>query len=145
MFVLTRAEGLLYNLLLLLLVLRILDALSATGLRAIRYALEVTGRPQITANDIDPRAVEAIQLNSALNNVSDRVVPVCSDAAMLMHKSSGEQNRYHVVDIDPYGSPTQFLDAAVQAVENGGEIGKQKIQLTVTVEQGIIQERETLL
>ena len=82
----------------------------------------MTGRPRITANDIDPAAVEAIQHNSVLNNVTDRVVPVCSDAAMLMYRSSAEQSRYHVVDIDPYGSPTQFLDAAVQAVENGGEI-----------------------
>ena len=67
--------------------------------------------------------MEAIQHNCVLNNVTDRVVPVCSDAAMLMYRSSGEQNRFHVVDIDPYGSPTHFLDAAVQAVENGGEIG----------------------
>ena len=27
---------------------------------------------------------------------------------------------YEVVDLDPYGSPTQFLDSAVQAVADGG-------------------------
>jgi hypothetical protein len=27
---------------------------------------------------------------------------------------------YEVVDLDPYGSPTQFLDSAVQAVSEGG-------------------------
>ncbi len=27
---------------------------------------------------------------------------------------------YEVVDLDPYGSPTQFLDSAVQAVAEGG-------------------------
>ncbi|KAJ3616040.1 hypothetical protein Zmor_012106 [Zophobas morio] len=28
--------------------------------------------------------------------------------------------RFHVVDLDPYGTPAPFLDAAVQAVANGG-------------------------
>ena len=27
---------------------------------------------------------------------------------------------YDAVDLDPYGSPTQFLDSAVQAVSEGG-------------------------
>ncbi|KAI6659104.1 tRNA (guanine(26)-N(2))-dimethyltransferase-like [Oopsacas minuta] len=100
--------------------LRILDALSATGLRAIRYALEVKGRLQITANDIDSTAVEVIKQNSELNKMSDKVVPVCNDAALLMHRTNGEVGRYHVVDLDPYGSPSPFLDTAVQAVEYGG-------------------------
>lgn len=85
-----------------------------------RYALEVGGMLRVTANDIDPKAVEVIRENLELNKVTDRVTAVCSDAALLMYQSSGE-TRYHVVDIDPYGSPTHFLDAAVQAVEYGGE------------------------
>jgi tRNA G26 N,N-dimethylase Trm1 len=31
------------------------------------------------------------------------------------------ENRFHVIDLDPYGSPTPFLDAAVQSVADGGE------------------------
>ena len=85
-----------------------------------RYALEVGGMLRVTANDIDPKAVEVIRENLELNKVTDRVTAVCSDAALLMYQSSGE-TRYHVVDIDPYGSPTHFLDVAVQAVEYGGE------------------------
>ena len=27
---------------------------------------------------------------------------------------------YHAVDLDPYGTPAQFLDAAVQSVAEGG-------------------------
>lgn len=29
-------------------------------------------------------------------------------------------NRFHVIDLDPYGCPSQFLDSAVQSVCNGG-------------------------
>lgn len=27
---------------------------------------------------------------------------------------------YHAIDLDPYGTPVQFLDSAVQAVSEGG-------------------------
>ena len=30
------------------------------------------------------------------------------------------QDRFDVIDLDPYGSPTPFLDAAVQSVADGG-------------------------
>ena len=30
------------------------------------------------------------------------------------------QTRFDVIDLDPYGSPTPFLDAAVQSVADGG-------------------------
>ena len=37
---------------------------------------------------------------------------------MYMHREA--PNRYDVVDVDPYGSPTDFLDSALQAVDDGG-------------------------
>lgn len=41
-------------------------------------------------------------------------------SSYILHKSAHDKNRFHVVDLDPYGSASQFLDAAVQAVEGGG-------------------------
>lgn len=40
---------------------------------------------------------------------------------MLMYEKRRKTERYDVIDLDPYGSPTSFLDAAVQAVSEGGE------------------------
>ena len=37
---------------------------------------------------------------------------------MYMHREAPD--RYDVVDVDPYGSPTDFLDSALQAVDDGG-------------------------
>lgn len=39
---------------------------------------------------------------------------------MLMYEMRGKKERYDVIDLDPYGSPATFLDAAVQAVSEGG-------------------------
>lgn len=41
--------------------------------------------------------------------------------SMLMYEMRGKKERYDVIDLDPYGSPAVFLDAAVQAVSEGGE------------------------
>ncbi len=40
---------------------------------------------------------------------------------MVMYEARGRKERYDVIDLDPYGSPSPFLDAAVQAVSDGGE------------------------
>lgn len=38
---------------------------------------------------------------------------------MYEHRHSPEK-RFDVIDLDPYGTPSQFLDATVQAVTDGG-------------------------
>ena len=39
---------------------------------------------------------------------------------MVMYEARGKKERFDVIDLDPYGSPSSFLDAAVQAVGEGG-------------------------
>lgn len=58
----------------------ILEALSATGLRSIRYAKEIPGVKEIVANDISHKAVEDIKRNISENNVADIVLSSHSDA-----------------------------------------------------------------
>lgn len=60
--------------------LKILDALSASGLRAIRFALEVPNVEMVIANDFSENAIKSIQRNVELNQVQDKVKPMYSDA-----------------------------------------------------------------
>lgn len=60
--------------------LYILEALSATGLRSIRYAKEIPGVKEIVANDLSAKAVEDIVNNIKCNNVEQLVTPSHSDA-----------------------------------------------------------------
>ena len=39
---------------------------------------------------------------------------------MAMYTHRRIRDRYQVIDLDPYGSPTPFLDAALQSVTDGG-------------------------
>ena len=50
--------------------LRILDALSASGFRAVRYSQQIPLSEQVVANDMDPRAAQAIYLNMSHNMIS---------------------------------------------------------------------------
>jgi tRNA (guanine26-N2/guanine27-N2)-dimethyltransferase len=58
----------------------ILEALSATGLRSIRYAKEIPGVHEIIANDLMNEAVEMIKRNVKLNEVDNIVKPNKADA-----------------------------------------------------------------
>ncbi|XP_033219510.1 probable tRNA (guanine(26)-N(2))-dimethyltransferase [Belonocnema kinseyi] len=98
--------------------IRVLEALSATGLRSIRYAKEVKGIKCIVANDIATRAIEAIKKNIAHNGVENIVIPSHEDATMVMYQN--RKTRFDAIDLDPYGCPSIFLDGAVQSVSEGG-------------------------
>ncbi len=118
----------------------ILDALSATGLRALRYAQELPFVTSITANDLTPSAVEAIKRNVEHNGVESKVVVTQGDARIHMYSRllSAEgapveensrhsrkniqktSNNYDVIDLDPYGTAATFFDAAINAIRDDG-------------------------
>ncbi|KAM9976745.1 hypothetical protein ACTFIR_010589 [Dictyostelium discoideum] len=102
--------------------IRVLEALAATGLRSIRYAKEIgDDLDYILANDILQTAVDSIVKNREYNGVpEERIKPNLGDATMVMMENRTHSKQYDVVDVDPYGAPTQFLDSAVQAVADGG-------------------------
>lgn len=100
--------------------LRVLEGLAASGLRSVRFALEVPGLQSVTANDFSTKAAALIARNAQYNGVSHLLQASCKDASMLMYEMRGKKERYDVIDLDPYGSPASFLDAAVQAVSEGG-------------------------
>ncbi|XP_020850808.1 tRNA (guanine(26)-N(2))-dimethyltransferase isoform X1 [Phascolarctos cinereus] len=100
--------------------LHVLEGLAASGLRSIRFAKEVPGLRAVIANDASDRAVDLIRCNIQLNNVSHLVQPNLADARLLMYEHQRGPQRFDVIDLDPYGSPATFLDAAVQAVSEGG-------------------------
>nr|AAL79341.1 Putative tRNA (Guanine-N2-)-Methyltransferase [Oryza sativa] len=75
---------------------KVLEALAASGLRAIRYALEVDGIGEVIAVDNN----EGNNYNLATHTIYKKLV--------------------FKVDLDPYGSPAAFLDSAVQCVADGG-------------------------
>lgn len=100
--------------------LRILEALAASGIRSMRYAKEIDNCTEIIANDFDKKAVELINLNTKLNGVEGIVKSNFDDATVLMNKAYSEKKLFDSIDLDPYGSPSMFLDSAVRSIKSGG-------------------------
>ncbi|KAI0079917.1 N2,N2-dimethylguanosine tRNA methyltransferase [Panus rudis PR-1116 ss-1] len=115
----------------------ILEALSATGLRSIRYAKEIPSVKYVIANDLSPTAAAAMRRNVELNGLGEQTLPASSedaqpkvrpakvrvnegDACALMYNHRSERDRVDVVDLDPYGTAAPFIDAAVQSIKDGG-------------------------
>lgn len=96
----------------------ILEGLSATGLRSARYAKEIPRARKIVCNDVDADAVKSIAQNMAFNEISpELVVPSQADANLVMYQNL---DTFDVIDLDPYGTASPFMDAAVRSVKDGG-------------------------
>lgn len=97
--------------------IKILEALSATGLRAIRYGHEIPKVSKIVANDLLPEAVKSIDRNIEYNGLQDKVCSNLGDAIKFMSTTT---EKFHVIDLDPYGTATPFIDSAIQGIKDEG-------------------------
>ena len=76
----------------------------------------------VIANDFSEKAFHSIQSNVEHNGVGGKVMPSLREASMLMYEHRDPVwERFDVIDLDPYGSPSQFLDATIQSVRDGGK------------------------
>ncbi len=91
------------------------DALSASGIRGIRYKKEA-GIPEVWLNDANLKASRLIQSNMEKNSLCGKIRN--KDAAVLLR-----QENFDFIDIDPFGSPAEFLDAAASSIKSKGLIG----------------------
>jgi tRNA (guanine26-N2/guanine27-N2)-dimethyltransferase len=78
------------------------DATTATGVRGVRAAADGW---EVTCCDVDPDATALAAENLALNDLDGETVT--RDANVVLHERA-----FDVVDIDPFGTPIPFADAA---------------------------------
>ena len=72
--------------------INLLEGLAATGLRSVRFALEIPHwlpqspsiKLRVIANDVDPVAADLARVNVTRNNVTDVMSVECDDVVMLM-------------------------------------------------------------
>ena len=82
-----------------------LDAMGATGVRGLRVANECN--IPVTINDRDPQGIALITHNANHANLPVEIVQ--RDASALLSERS-----FDAVDLDPFGTPAMYIDAAVR-------------------------------
>jgi tRNA (guanine26-N2/guanine27-N2)-dimethyltransferase len=97
--------------------LSIMLPLEATGVRGIRLQLEVPNVGKIIMNDVSSEACALMKRNLELNQLTDRIEIQNDDALNVLNAYARRGQRFDVIDIDPFGSPSRFLDAAVRALK----------------------------
>lgn len=96
--------------------IRICDAFGGSGIRGIRYAREVPGVEDVIINDLNPLAVEFSQKN--MRKIGLENVRVCREEANILLRSC--RGKFDVVDIDPFGTPSPFIESAAASLKSGG-------------------------
>lgn len=97
--------------------IRVCDPLAGVGVRGLRYAKEVEGVAKVITNDRSREASELIKRNVELNGLASLVEVRNEDANVLLW---GNRGRFNFVDLDPFGSPAPFVDAACAALARRG-------------------------
>ncbi len=97
--------------------IRVCDPLAGVGVRGLRYAKEVQGVAKVVANDRSREASELTKRNIELNGLASLVEVRNEDANVLLWENRG---RFNYVDLDPFGSPAPFVDAACAALARRG-------------------------
>ncbi len=99
---------------------RICEPLAGTGVRGIRFALEVDDVEEVILGDVNKLAVELALRNVRRNRVENKVKVFEEEANRLLSSHSSPEERFDAVDVDPFGPPTPFVDSAIRALRIGG-------------------------
>lgn len=91
-----------------------LDAMAATGARGTRIAHECPGDYTMVINDRDSEAFQYIEANIQLNSLRNCDA---SNQDLRCHLAS---RVYDYIDIDPFGTPVPFVQAALQGLKRKG-------------------------
>lgn len=95
--------------------IRILDGLGASGIRARRWLTELPPEQSTRLDshvcDILPESLEWVEKNSEQFNLEGQIKLILGDL-----RSRVLEGGWHWIDLDPYGSPVQFLDPVIQAL-----------------------------
>lgn len=96
------------------------DGLAGVGARGIRVAVEVPEVDRVYINDINPTAVRYAKASARLNGVWDKCIFKTMDVCEFLITQASKGERFHIIDIDPFGSPAPYIECALRAIRDDG-------------------------
>jgi len=96
-----------------------LDGLAGIGARGLRVANEVKNIEKVVVNDLNSSALSLGLRSAKLNNLSNYEISE-NETCRFLSSYSKKGSRAAIVDIDPFGSPSKYIDCAIRATMHGG-------------------------
>lgn len=93
------------------------EALTGSGARLVRVAKEVNNVERVYGNDLNEEAVRVARFSSKLNGI-DKITDISNKNANLFLVENSE--RFDIVDIDPFGSPVNYVENGLRSLKFGG-------------------------
>lgn len=97
------------------------DAFCGIGSRGLRVAGECKGINQIFFNDINPIAISSAKESSKINSFEKKCIFSIDDVCKFLVRRKDE-DRFTIVDLDPFGSPADYVDCLLRSVKDKGLI-----------------------
>ncbi|HEX5457627.1 MAG TPA: tRNA (guanine-N1)-methyltransferase [Candidatus Nitrosotalea sp.] len=107
-----------------------LDSLAGIGARSIRVANEIKSIEKVVVNDVNQQALEIGKNIAKLNQVTNCEFSE-NEACRFLSLHSTRDGRGAIVDVDPFGSPSRYLDCAIRATFHGGLLSITATDMTV--------------
>ncbi len=95
---------------------RLLDGMSATGVRGIRAAKE-TPVSSVTTNDLSKKAVQLIKKNAKKNSLKMSITNEILEKLLVDKKYE-----YEYIDIDPFGTPVKYYPYSARFINHEGVV-----------------------
>ena len=98
------------------------DPMAASGVRAVRWLKDISSNCTVYVNDINGAATRITEENFRLNGIPyNRYKVFQQDANLFLRERRGFGFDY--IDIDPFGTPVPFIEAAIISLTKGGIVG----------------------
>jgi tRNA (guanine26-N2/guanine27-N2)-dimethyltransferase len=107
-----------------------LDSLAGIGARSARVANEIKSIEKVVANDVNPNALEIGKKIVELNKITNCEFSE-NEACRFLSLHSTRDGRGAIIDVDPFGSPSRYLDCAIRATFHGGLLSVTATDMTV--------------
>ena len=106
------------------------DGLSGLGARGLRVANEIKEVEKVIVNDVNPNALEIAQKSAEINNLENFEISE-NETCRFLSSHSKMNERASIVDIDPFGSPSKYIDCAIRATMHSGMLALTATDLQV--------------
>jgi len=107
-----------------------LDGMSGLGARGLRVAKEISSIDKVVINDLNPKSLELVKKSAMLNDLHDVEISE-NEVCRFLSSYSRKGKRGTIVDIDPFGSPSKYIDCAIRATMHGGLLSTTATDLQV--------------